>query len=79
MKTILLKSTLRSLSLQNPVCPQIGMTADGRVATYAIDNVPDVIPAGDVLRLASQTCLVNPDKRGYRYNYSDLGAGRIIC
>lgn len=76
MKTVLLKSTLSSFTLQNPAYNKVGI--DGDAITYKIINVPENISAQNVLLLTDKTCLVSPDKRNYTYKYDELGKGKIV-
>jgi hypothetical protein len=66
------------LSLQHPDVAT-GMSADNRVQTYEITDIPDGVPTHEVVRMANGTTF--PWWAGvprYSARYDELGMGRIL-
>jgi len=59
MKTMKFKTTEAMEGRLFPQAPNVpaGMSRDGRVATYAVTDVPDGIPMSTVMRLIDNTCM----------------------
>ncbi len=53
---------------------------DGRVQIYEIIDVPEGVPATEVVRLANGTAFLNniTSQPRYSFSFSELGIGRIV-
>jgi len=72
--TIKLKTTASSTGLATLQHPDVPPGIDGDVITYAVNNVPEHIPAAEVVRLFNLTTILN----GYIANFAQLAPGAIL-
>lgn len=84
MKTLLLKTTCHENHVHTTLAHPLAEPGDNRDASVQIRrivNIPDDIPAHEVIRLFERTCDVTwlGGKPGrLEFDFSELGEGRII-